>query len=145
MPIPSVGNKPAHEVKRLIEETGNRQESNDSGEEDQRGKKRHHEIVGQSGAHLQSAVALNIGIGSNDRRLYFPDLHSALDAICLEDARVTGALSCGMGGRSNVGFFSGGHTKQSTFSSSKIERSCFIVCRRMCLQRSQLPRGSGGA
>ena len=42
------------------------------------GNKRHHKVIGERGRHLQGVVAFEVGIGSNQRRSEFTELHGAL-------------------------------------------------------------------
>ena len=78
MTMPSAWNKSAHQLKRLVKQTGNWQEGNNGGKEDQCGKESHHKVIGERCCHLQRVIAFNVGICPDQRRLEFPELHGPL-------------------------------------------------------------------
>ena len=73
--------KAAHKVQSLVKQSGDRQESNDCREKDQRGEKGHHKVVRERRSHLQGVIAFDIGVGTNQRRFELLELHGPLDAV----------------------------------------------------------------
>ena len=114
--MPSSRNKPAHEIKSLVEQAGDWQEGNNGGKEDQCRKQSHHKVIGERRRHLQCVIAFHVSICPNQSRSEFPELHGPL--MLFRGLQALWAF-CKPTIPSSPHFSSNTHTKRGPPSSSK--------------------------